>query len=84
MVSVGSVPCRPVGSYVPCKLEEHYEDGPSFQGFTLKQTFWPCSDILTANVLVERHVAAVYVMIVNCWTSHGRRTFDDNVSIRLC
>ena len=31
----------------------------------------------TCDMLVERrrHVAAVYVMIVNCWTSHGRRTF---------
>ena len=27
-----------------------------------------------SDVLVERHVAMVYVMIVNCWTSHGRRT----------
>ena len=41
-------------------------------------------EIHVPDVLVERHVAAVYVMIVNCWTSHGRRTFDDNVSIRLC
>ena len=31
----------------------------------------------TCDMLVERHrhVATVYVMIVNCWTSHGRTTF---------
>ena len=41
------------------------------------KTVQDCSKIVqdSWNVLVERHVAAVYVMIVNCWTSHGRRTF---------
>ena len=32
-------------------------------------------DSFFTYILVERHVAAVCVMIVNCWTSHSKRTF---------
>ena len=37
---------------------------------------------MLSYVLVERrgHVAAVYVMIVNCWTSHGRRSILRKIS----
>ena len=47
-----------------------------FQERLLQSTYLQTT-YLQSDILVERrrHVAAVYVVIVNCWTSHGRRTF---------
>ena len=70
--ALGSFTCTEDGSCIATEMPVHSKKLSS----QVAHPSWACLEYEPSmyNVLVERHVAAVYVMIVNCWTSHGRRT----------